>query len=72
VGGLPEVVPPPPAGHMLDVGDVEGMAAAGIAVLHDRDRWYDASAQARAAAERFSADRIIPLYEDYYREVLSR
>ena len=72
VGGLPEVVPPPPAGHMLPVGDVEGMAAAGISVLSDRELWYAASAQARARAERFSTDRVIPMYETYYEEVLRR
>jgi N-acetyl-alpha-D-glucosaminyl L-malate synthase BshA len=72
VGGLPEVVPPPPAGHMLPVGDVDGMAAAGVKLLSDRDLWFAASAQAREAAERFSTDRIIPMYEAYYEEVLSR
>ncbi|HUF68026.1 MAG TPA: glycosyltransferase, partial [Longimicrobiales bacterium] len=72
VGGLPEVVPPPPAGHMLPVGDVDGMAAAGVKLLSDRDLWFAASAQARDAAERFSTDRIIPMYEVYYEEVLRR
>jgi N-acetyl-alpha-D-glucosaminyl L-malate synthase BshA len=72
VGGLPEVVPPPPAGNMLPVGDVEGMAAAGIRVLSDSELWHAASAQARETAERFSTERIIPMYESYYEEVLSR
>jgi len=72
VGGLPEVVPPPPAGHMLPVGDVDGMAAAGIRVLSDRELWREASALARTAAARFSTERVIPMYEAYYEEVLGR
>lgn len=72
VGGLPEVVPAPPAGHMLAVGDVEGMATAGVRVLSDRKLWQEASTSARAAAERFSADRVVPMYEAFYEEVLAR
>ncbi len=71
VGGLPEVMPPPPAGHMLPVGNVAGMAAAGLPLLQDAELWAQASAQARHAAERFSADTIVPMYERYYEEVLA-
>ena len=70
VGGLPEVMPPPPAGAMFPVGDVEGMAESGVTLLQDADLWKEASTLARAAAERFSADRIVPMYESYYEEVL--
>jgi len=71
VGGLPEVMSEPPAGYMLPVGDVEGMAEAVMPVLTDNDLWYEASALARSKAERFSADRIVPMYEGCYQEVLS-
>jgi glycosyltransferase involved in cell wall biosynthesis len=72
VGGLAEVMPTPPAGHMLPVGDCDGMAAAGLPLLKDAALWAKASVQARAAAEHFSADRIVPIYEAYYTEVLNR
>jgi N-acetyl-alpha-D-glucosaminyl L-malate synthase BshA len=72
VGGIPEVLPPPPAGQMAEVGDVETMAEQGISVLQDAAIWAEASATARTAAERFSADRIVPQYESYYAEVLNR
>jgi L-malate glycosyltransferase len=72
VGGLPEVMPDPPAGYMLPVGDVEAMAEAVMPVLTDNDLWYEASARARSKAERFSSDRIVPMYENYYEEVLAR
>jgi N-acetyl-alpha-D-glucosaminyl L-malate synthase BshA len=72
VGGIPEVLPPPPAGQTADVGDVDRMAELGLAVVEDATIWAEASKTARAAAERFSADRIVPQYENYYAEVLDR
>ncbi|MCI0435534.1 MAG: N-acetyl-alpha-D-glucosaminyl L-malate synthase BshA [Gemmatimonadetes bacterium] len=72
VGGVPEVLPDPPAGQMGAVGDVDGMATMGIAVLADNEVWAQASEAARASAVRFGADRIVPLYEGYYHEVLGR
>ena len=72
VGGIPEVLPPPPAGQMAEVGDVEAMAAQGLAVLGDPALWAEASAAARAGAVRFGVDDIVPQYEAYYREVLRR
>ena len=71
-GGLPEVVADGEAGSLLPVGDVEGMAAAGIAILSDGATWRRMSAAAREiAVTRFSAERIVPVYESYYREVLA-
>lgn len=72
VGGIPEVLPPSPAGQMAAVGDVDAMAEQGLAVLTDPKIWAEASETASAAAERFSADRIVPQYESYYAEVLAR
>lgn len=71
VGGIPEVVTPE-AGALAAVGDVEAMAAAGIALLGDREAWLRASEAARAGAERYSATRVVPMYERYYEEVLSK
>jgi N-acetyl-alpha-D-glucosaminyl L-malate synthase BshA len=72
VGGVPEVVPPPPAGQLAAVGDVDAMAEMGLAVLCDPALWAEASSAARAAAERFSADGVVPLYERFYQEVLAQ
>lgn len=70
-GGLPEVVPDGEAGYLLDVGDVEGMTEAAVRLLSDEDRWQAASDAARAVAvERFSSERVVPLYERYYERVL--
>jgi N-acetyl-alpha-D-glucosaminyl L-malate synthase BshA len=71
VGGVPEVVREG-AGILHTLGDLEGMAASGVALLRDSDRWQAFSTAARAAAEKFSADRVVPVYERYYQEILSR
>lgn len=71
VGGLPEVVPEEEAGFLLPVGDWEAMADAAVGILSDATRWEAMSRAARAVAvERFDADRIVPVYESYYREVI--
>ncbi|MGH7504332.1 MAG: N-acetyl-alpha-D-glucosaminyl L-malate synthase BshA, partial [Longimicrobiales bacterium] len=69
---IPEVVSNGEAGYLAPVGAVEDMAEAGIELLSDPARWNRASAAARTGAERFSADRVVPEYESYYEEVLSR
>lgn len=71
VGGLPEVVPDGEAGYLRAVGDVEGMAEGGVELLADEERWRAASEAARAVAvEKFSAEKVVPIYEAYYQRVL--
>lgn len=72
VGGVPEVVPDGIAGALAEVGDVDAMAEAGVALLSDPERWCAASEAARKAAERYSVETVIPEYERYYEEVLAR
>jgi N-acetyl-alpha-D-glucosaminyl L-malate synthase BshA len=70
-GGIPEVVPHGEAGFLLEVGDAEGMGEAGARLLGDpvlHERF--AAAARRCAVERFSADRVVPMYEAHYRKVL--
>jgi glycosyltransferase involved in cell wall biosynthesis len=71
-GGLPEVIPHGEAGYLFPVGDVEGMAEGGIEILSSEDTWKRMSEAGRAVAtERFSAERVLPVYEDYYREIVA-
>jgi N-acetyl-alpha-D-glucosaminyl L-malate synthase BshA len=70
VGGVPEVVPHGEAGFLTAVGAVEDMAEHGVAILKDNETWRRMSEAARRAAERFSAERVVPLYEQYYQRVL--
>lgn len=71
VGGLPEVVPDG-AGFLAPIGDVDTMAEQAVRVLKDADEWRSMSANARAAAEQFSTERVIPMYEAYYRQIVGR
>jgi N-acetyl-alpha-D-glucosaminyl L-malate synthase BshA len=71
VGGLPEVIDHGTTGYMFDVGDIEGMAEAGLRIMGDDDHWRSLSKAGRAVAvERFSAARVVPQYERYYEQVL--
>jgi len=70
VGGLPEVVAPE-AGALLPVGATEAMGDAAVALLSDPMRWRKASEAARhIAVSQFSAERIVPAYEAWYRSVI--
>lgn len=72
IGGLPEVITHGETGYLFPVGDIADMAASAVALLTDPARHGLFRAQARKRAEQsFNADRIIPLYESYYEEVLS-
>jgi N-acetyl-alpha-D-glucosaminyl L-malate synthase BshA len=70
-GGLPEVVEDGVNGHLFPVGDIEGMAEAGVRVLTDRSYAKRLSLAGRAhALERFSVDVVVPKYEALYESVL--
>src|SRR5690606_2836930 len=52
-GGLPEVVEDGVTGHLGEIGDVEGMGAAGVEILRDEATWSRMSQAARESARRF-------------------
>ena len=68
---MPELITDGEDGFLLEVGDVEGMAARAVALLTDDALHYRMSKAGRwSASERFCTDKIIPQYERYYAEVL--
>ena len=71
VGGLPELIDDGITGHLLPVGDVNGMATRAIELLSDADRRRGmGEAARRAATDRFDFRRLVPQYEAVYRRVL--
>ena len=71
-GGLPEINEQGKTGFLADVGDVETMAERAIYILEDEERLQQFKDNALAHAAEFSIDKIVPLYEAVYEEVLSK
>lgn len=70
VGGIPEVVEDNISGLLVPFGDVEGMAAAVEGLIRDPVRRAELGRAAqRRAREHFSADIIVPRYQELYRRV---
>jgi N-acetyl-alpha-D-glucosaminyl L-malate synthase BshA len=70
-GGLPEVIDDGVNGILEPVGSVEAMGRRAVELLRDPQRHAAMRAAAIAKAEQFSSDRIVPMYEGFYREVLA-
>jgi N-acetyl-alpha-D-glucosaminyl L-malate synthase BshA len=70
VGGVSELVTNGVDGYLEAVGDIEAQTARVIALLTDDELYNRMAAAARqTASSRFCSSLIIPLYEQYYREV---
>jgi glycosyltransferase involved in cell wall biosynthesis len=73
VGGLPEVVVDGVTGYLHPPDRIDEMAASAITLLSDAALHARMAADgARLAVERFSADRIVPLYEALYQRAIDR
>jgi len=72
VGGVPELVEDGVTGILCPPDNLAAMADASIRLLTD-DALHRRMAQAsrKRAVERFTDTRIVPMYEDYYDEVLA-
>lgn len=72
-GGLPELIEDGVSGFLSPIGDIEDMAQNAVKLLVD-PHLYQMFSQAaqRRAEEYFSADKIVPLYEKYYRDQLAQ
>lgn len=70
-GGLPEVVTDGETGYLRAVGDVDGMAGAGLDLLEHESLWRRFSAAGRRrAVERFPTDAIVARYRELYERTL--
>jgi len=71
-GGLPEININGKTGFLSNVGDVEDMAKHAIYILEDDKRLQQFKNAAFANAKQFSIDKIVPLYEALYVQVLEQ
>ena len=71
VGGLGEVVVDGKTGFLCTVGAVETMTSHSLNLLSDPVLWKSFSEMGLSVARnRFSAAKVVPLYERYYSEIL--
>ena len=71
VGGVPELITDGEDGYLEAPGDIAAQAARVVKLLTDDDLHYRMRKAGRwNASERFCSDKIIPLYEKYYEDVL--
>ena len=71
-GGLPELNVEGVTGFMDNVGDIDSMAKHAVYILEDEARLTEFKNNALARARDFDLSLILPLYEDYYKEVLDK
>jgi len=73
VGGLPEVVEDGVTGFLHPPEELQGMAGSVVRILTDPTLYTRlAEAAVSSARRRFSDDRIVPMYEAFYTEILNR
>jgi len=71
-GGMPEVVEHGVDGYLVDPGNVQEAARYAIEILSRADRGREMGQTARVhARKKFCANDVIPLYESYYKHILS-
>ncbi|HEY0897627.1 MAG TPA: glycosyltransferase, partial [Sphingobacteriaceae bacterium] len=71
-GGLPELNLDGITGFLDPVGDIEAMAKHAIEILEDDGKLETFKENALSRAKEFDLSLILPLYEDFYKEVLDR
>lgn len=70
-GGIPELNIHGKTGYMSKVGDYEDMAKNTIALLSDEETYLKFKANAFEQAKKFDLNRILPMYEKLYDEVIA-
>ncbi len=71
-GGLPELNIDGYCGYMSNVGDVEDMAKNAIMILENEDTLNEFKEHAYLRAKDFDLEKILPMYTDYYTEILQK
>jgi N-acetyl-alpha-D-glucosaminyl L-malate synthase BshA len=71
IGGLPELVTHGINGFLADVGAIDTMASHALHILESNERWKFFSENARNTALDFDTEKIVPIYEHLYTQVLN-
>jgi N-acetyl-alpha-D-glucosaminyl L-malate synthase BshA len=71
-GGLPELNINDFCGYMCDVGDIDDMAEKAISILSEETTLNRFKENALARAKDFDLKKILPIYIDYYNEILEK
>ncbi len=71
-GGIPEVNIHGYSGYMSNVGDIDDMAKNAIHILKDDTILSEFKKNAYEQAKKFDISKVLPMYEELYREVLNR
>jgi len=72
IGGLPEVNIEGKTGYLCDVGDIQGMADRVISILENPETHQKFRKAAFEHAKTFDIENILPVYEDYYKEIIQK
>lgn len=71
-GGLPEVNFEGISGYLSDVGNTDEMAQNAIKILNDNTILAEFKENALSVAKQFDIKNIVPLYEDLYKEAITK
>ncbi|HYK77486.1 MAG TPA: N-acetyl-alpha-D-glucosaminyl L-malate synthase BshA [Daejeonella sp.] len=71
-GGLPELNLNGITGYLDDVGDIDSMAQHAVYILKDNERLAQFKENALKRAKEFDLSLILPLYEEFYKEVMDK
>jgi glycosyltransferase involved in cell wall biosynthesis len=69
---IPEVVTDGVSGHLTSPGDVDEMTARVVELVRDEEKRQAMGTRAKEAAQRFSVDRTIDAYLNWYAEIVEQ
>lgn len=73
VGGLPELVRHNETGFIAEIGDIDRMAKYTLDLLTNKKKYNLFSENSRKrAVNKFDKSKVVPLYEDYYKQILEK
>ena len=71
-GGMPELNIHGVTGFLSDVGDVDVMANHAIEILSNTETLSRFKSDAALQAKKFDINVVLPVYENYYLDILNR